>query len=38
MDDQIEIIGELKAGDRVALRASDELKDGTKVSTKMVSK
>jgi membrane fusion protein (multidrug efflux system) len=38
MNDMIEIVGDVKAGDRVALRASDELKDGTHISMKMVSK
>jgi membrane fusion protein, multidrug efflux system len=38
MKDMIEIVGDIKAGDRVALTATDELKDGTHISTKMVSK
>lgn len=38
MNELIEIIGDLKAGDHVALRASDELKDGSRVSTTVVSK
>ncbi len=37
MGDYVEVVGDLHAGDEVALSASDELKDGTKVLVKLTS-
>ncbi|MBU6453455.1 MAG: efflux RND transporter periplasmic adaptor subunit [Cyanobacteria bacterium REEB67] len=35
MGDQVEIVGNIKSGDLVALKATDELKTGNKVETRM---
>ena len=35
--DEVEVFGELKEGDKVVLRASDELRDSSKITTKLIS-